>query len=117
MLSVKHNAYLGYLQDTASVISNLLSESNRNSWEQLERVMHIMCMKYAVLIHILLCMYMYVQTSPSTGQTLVRSTEQVTKLLSDTLTSDTTEAIQTRTNIGKQTVFDVQPNYRSCTFS
>ena len=27
------------LQDTISVINNLLSESNRNSWEQLERVM------------------------------------------------------------------------------
>ena len=27
-----------YLQDTTSVINNLLSESNRNSWEQLERV-------------------------------------------------------------------------------
>ena len=43
------------------------------------------------------------QTSPSTSQSLVRSSEQVTKLLSATLTNDTTEAILTRTNIGNQT--------------
>ena len=40
------------------------------------------------------------QTSPSTSQSLVRSSEQVTELLSVTLTNDTTEAMQTRTNIG-----------------
>ena len=43
------------------------------------------------------------QTSPSTSQSLVRSSEQVTELLSVTLTNDTTEAILTRTNIGNQT--------------
>ena len=40
------------------------------------------------------------QTSPFTSQSLVRSAEQVTRLLSETLTNDTTEAIQIRTNIG-----------------
>ena len=40
------------------------------------------------------------QTSPSTSQSLVRNAEQLTRLLSETLTNDTTEAIQTRTNIG-----------------
>ena len=46
------------------------------------------------------------QTSPSTSQSLVRSAEEVTKLLSETLTNDTTEAIQTRTNIGNQSVLN-----------
>lgn len=43
---------------------------------------------------------MYVQTSPSTSQALVSSAEQVTKLLSQALTNDTTEAIKTKPNIG-----------------
>ena len=46
-------------------------------------------------------MFIILQTSPSTGQALVRGAEQVTKLLSETLTSDTTEAIKTRPNIGQ----------------
>ena len=40
------------------------------------------------------------QTSPSTSQSLVRGAEQVIKMLSETLNSDTTEAIQIRENIG-----------------
>ena len=98
MRSVKHAyACLDYLQDTTSVISNLLSENNRNSWEQLERVIHMyeIC-SFNSYNHV----YTYVQTSPSTGQSLVKSTEQVTKLLSETLTNDNTEAMQARTNIG-----------------
>ena len=46
------------------------------------------------------------QTSPSTGQALVRGAEQVTKLLSETLTNDTTEAIKTRPNIGNKTDYN-----------
>ena len=51
------------------------------------------------------------QTSPSTSQSLVRSSEQVTKLLSATLTNDTTEAILTRTNIGNQTTLDIHVQF------
>ena len=40
------------------------------------------------------------QTSPSSSQGLVSGAEQVTKLLSATLTSETTEAIKTKPNIG-----------------
>ena len=41
-----------------------------------------------------------IQTSPSTSQALVSGAEQVAKLLSETLTNDTTEAIKIRPNIG-----------------
>ena len=41
------------------------------------------------------------QTSPSTSQALVSGAEQVTKLLSKTLTSEKTEAIKTQPNIGE----------------
>ena len=51
------------------------------------------------------------QTSPSTSQSLVRSSEQVTKLLSATLTNDTTEALLTRTNIGNQTTLDIHVQF------
>ena len=51
------------------------------------------------------------QTSPSTSQSLVRSSEQVTKLLSATLTNDTTEAIQTRTNIGNYSTLDIYTQF------
>ena len=43
----------------------------------------------------------------NTSQSLVRSSEQVTKLLSVTLTNDTTETIQTRTNIGNYSTLDI----------
>ena len=36
------------LQDTTSVINNLLSESNRNSWEQLERVIFAVYSLYSL---------------------------------------------------------------------
>ena len=46
------------------------------------------------------------QTSPSTSQSLVRNVEQVTRLLSEALTNDTTEAIQARTSIGNYSVLN-----------
>ena len=48
------------------------------------------------------------QTSPATSQALVRGTEQYAKLLSKTLTNDTTEAIKAKPNIG---------NYHESTYS
>ena len=54
--------------------------------------------------HFVIALLYYVvtplQTSPSTSQALVSGAEQVTKLLSATLTSETTEAIKTKPNIG-----------------
>ena len=40
------------------------------------------------------------QTSPATSQGLVRGAEQSAKLLSKTLTNDTSEAIKAKPNIG-----------------
>ena len=40
--------YVDCLQDTTSVINNLLSESNRNSWEQLERVIFAVYSLYSL---------------------------------------------------------------------
>ena len=44
------------------------------------------------------------QTSPSISQALVSSAEQVTKLLSETLTNDVTEVTKARPNIGNYRV-------------
>ena len=45
-------------------------------------------------------LYASLQSSPSTSQALVGSAEQVTKILSETLTSDVTEVTKARANIG-----------------
>ena len=64
---------------------------NQDNWKQLERV--------NLLFSALIVLHAIPQTSPSTSQDLVSSAEQVTKLLSETLTNDATEAIKTRPNI------------------
>jgi len=46
--------------------------------------------------------YIFIQTSPETSQSLVNSTEQFGKLLGATLNNDTTEVIKTKKNIGMQ---------------
>ena len=78
-------------QDTARILDNLLSEKNQKSWEQLERV------KDYLSCHIMTTLF---QTSPATSQGLVRGAEQSAKLLSKTLTNDTSEAIKAKPNIG-----------------
>ena len=45
-------------------------------------------------------LYVTLQTSPNTSQALVSGAEQVTKLLSETLTNDVTEVTKARPNIG-----------------
>ena len=79
-------------QDATSVINNLLSDTNSDNWEQLERV-NIVTLQ-------LLFLYIISQTSPSTSQALVSSAEQLTKLLSETLTDDVTEVTKARPYIG-----------------
>ena len=69
-----------------------MSDTNQDNWEQLERVNTIT--QYCCFISNVL------QTSPATSQVLVRSTEQVTKLLSETLTDEVTEVTKARPNIG-----------------
>ena len=53
---------------------------------------------------------MYMQTSPSTGQALIRSAERIAKLLSETLTNGTTEVIKTRPNLGNNKADTVRPH-------
>ena len=51
-------------------------------------------------IAVLCTVYASLQSSPSTSQALVNSSEQVTKVLSETLTDDVAEVTKARENIG-----------------
>ena len=53
-----------------------------------------------MLLSTFIVLYLVLQTSPSTSQDLISGAEQVTKLLGQTLTNDTTEAMKIRPNIG-----------------
>ena len=55
------------------------------------------CVTYSITLLI----FLYMQTSPKTSQGLVNSTEQLGKLLGETLNSDINEAIKTKENISK----------------
>lgn len=74
------------------MINNLLNEVYRDNWIQLGKV------KYCNTVHFIILSF---QTSPTTSQNLVRDTEQLAKLLSNTLTNDTKEINKSRSNIGK----------------
>ena len=55
---------------------------------------------FTTIVYNFIVLYVILQTSPSTSQALVSGAEKVTKLLSETLTSDASEVIKAKPNIG-----------------